>query len=97
VKAIQLVVTTALTVATAMVGIYAIAETTAATMAATFVTDEASRHTQSVEFEGAAKRISAEHAAARAKCKPLTGTQKAACNAELRAQERRAFALARRL
>jgi len=43
-----------------MVGIYAIAETTAATMAATFVTAEASRHTQSVEFEGAAKRALAK-------------------------------------
>jgi len=97
VKAIQVVVTTALTVATAMVGIYAIAETTAATMAATFVTVEASRHTQSVEFEGAAKRVLAEDAAARAKCKPLTGAQKAACNAELWAQERRAFSIARHL
>ena len=96
-KAIQVVVVTALTVATAMVGIYAVAETTAATMAATFITEETTSHARSVEFETTVKRISDEHKAARARCKPLTGTQKSACNAELRAQERRAFVVARQL
>ena len=63
----MLVVICAATVA-AMAGIYAVAATTATSMAATFITEESASHTQRVDFEVKARRISAAYKALRVKC-----------------------------
>jgi len=81
----------------AMAGIYAVAATSATTIAASFTTTETSSHSRSVEFATAVKRRLAEHRAARAKCALITGTEKKVCIAEARAEERRAVRDARQL
>ncbi len=79
----------------AMAGIYAVAATTATSMAAGFNTTETSDRTRIIEFAAEMKRTSAEHKAARAKCDRYTVTLKASCNAEAKAEQKRARSEAR--
>lgn len=81
--------------AAVMAGIYAAASTTATAMAASFTTVETSGHTRIVEFAAAVKQASAEHKAARARCELLAGAEKNLCNAEAKAEQKRARAEAR--
>ena len=81
--------------AAVMAGIYAVASTTATAMAASFTTAETSGHTRIVELAAAVKQASAEHKAARARCEILSGAEKNLCNAEARAEQKRARAEAR--
>jgi hypothetical protein len=79
----------------AMVGIYAAASTTATAIAANFTPAAATGHLRIVEFASELKRASAEHRAASAKCRLLTGAEKNICNAEAKADEKRAKTAAR--
>lgn len=78
-----------------MVGIYAAAATTATAMAASFTTAETTSHTRIVEFAAAVKQASAERKAARARCELLTDAEKNICNAEAKAEQKRAKTEAR--
>ena len=73
------------------VGMYAAASITATTMAGTFDTAEATRHSRFAGFDTAFKRASAEYRETRRKCDPLSRAKRNLCNAEARADERRAF------
>lgn len=81
--------------AAVMVGIYAAAATTATAMAATFSTAETTSHTRIVEFAAAVKQASAERKAAHARCELLTVAEKNLCNAEAKAEQKRAKTEAR--
>ena len=74
-----------------MAGLYAVAATTASALAASFITAETTHYSRTLAFETEVKRISAEHKAARAKCKVFTGAKRNRCNSEARVQEQRAF------
>ena len=69
-------------IAAALAGVYAVATTTATSMAAVFSTGEAASHAQSAEFAATLKRDSAVHHEARAKCALLPRVKKNVCNAE---------------
>jgi hypothetical protein len=71
----------------AMAGIYAVAATTATSIAGSFTTEARTRPTRIAEFETAVKRASANLKEARERCKVFTGTQRNVCNAEARAEE----------
>lgn len=73
------------------VGIYAAASITATTMAGTFDAAEATRHSRFAGLETALKRASTEYREARGRCDDLARTKRNLCNAEARADERRAF------
>ena len=91
-KAIHLAVAASIVVAAAVAAVtYAAGAATAASIVASFSTGETTRHTRIVEFASTLKRAAAEHRAARAKCKQLTTSQRAACDAAIREQDRRAF------
>ena len=79
-----------LTLAT-VAGAYAVASTTATSVASTFITTETASHSRNLEFGSAAKRTSAELRAARVKCDALASKPKRACHAERRMDEQRAF------
>jgi hypothetical protein len=81
--------------AAVMVGIYAAAATTATAIAASYTTAETTSHTRIVEFAAAVKQASAEHKAARARCGLLTDAEKNICNAEAKAEQKRAKTEAR--
>ena len=70
---------------------YAAASITATTMAGTFDTAEATRHSRFAGFETALKRASTEYRETRGKCDDLARTKRNLCNAEARSDERRAF------
>ena len=91
VKLVHVVIAVSLSVATAVAGIYAVAATTAKTMVASFSTSQATSRTQIADFSSRVKQAAAAHRAARASCKLLAGPQRQACNAEMRAQDARAF------
>ena len=79
-------------IAIAMIaGMYALAATTASSVAATFNATETTSRTRNVEFATGIKRVTAEHKAARATCAPLAGKPKRVCESEARAKENRAF------
>jgi hypothetical protein len=77
--------------AAALGGMYAIAATTAASMAGGFATEESSSHTRNVAFSTEVQRVSTEHKAARAKCELASGKERKVCNARARVEEIRAF------
>ena len=91
VKLVHVVIAVSLSVATAAAGIYAVAATTARTMVASFSTSQATSRTQIADFSSRVKQAAAAHREARASCKLLAGSQRQACNAEMRAQDARAF------
>ena len=72
-------------------GMYAVAATTANSVAATFITTETTSRTRNVDFATGIKRVAAEHKAARAKCALLAAKPKRACESEARAKEKLAF------
>ena len=72
-------------------GMYALAATTAASMAGGFATQEASSQTRNVAFSTEVNRISSEHKAARAQCELASKTERKICNARARLEEVRAF------
>jgi hypothetical protein len=91
-KAMHLVAAVSVCVAaTAAVSIYAVGAATAANLASGFSTTETTRHTSIVQFASTAKRLAAEHRAARDKCKSVAVAERRACNAAVRDQDRRAF------
>ena len=63
----------------------------ATTMAGSFDAAEATRHSRFAGFDTALKRASAEYRETRGKCDPLARAKRNLCNAEARADERRAF------
>ena len=71
-------------------GIYAIAATTATSMASSFATTQTTSHSRSVEFESETMRASAERSAARDKCSQGTRKDRFICDAAVRAREERA-------
>jgi len=81
----------ALVAAAVAVGMYAAASITANSMAGTFDTEAATTHSRFASFETALKRASTEYREARGKCDDLARTKRSLCNAEARADERRAF------
>ena len=81
----------ALVAAAVAVGMYAAASITATTIAGTFDTAEATRHSRYAGFDTALKRASADYRETRSKCDPLAREKRDLCNAEARADERRAF------
>ena len=81
--------------AAVMAGIYAVASTTATAMAASFTTVETNTHTRIVDFAAGVKQASAEYKSARARCELLAGAEKNICNAEAKAEQKRARAEAR--
>ena len=81
----------ALVAAAVAVGMYAAASVTASTMAGTFDTAAATTHSRFASFETALKRASTGYREARGKCDDLARTKRNLCNAEARADERRAF------
>ena len=81
--------------AAAMAGIYAAAATTATAIAANFTPTPAAGQVRIVAFASAVKRASAEHRAARTKCELFIGAEKNFCNAEAKADEKRAKTAAR--
>jgi hypothetical protein len=78
-----------LTCAATLAGAYAVASVTASTLAATFTTEETTRHARSAENEAAWRRASAEHSSASGKCETLNRARNYLCNAVARADERR--------
>jgi len=72
-------------------GMYAVAATTASSVAGTFNASEMTSRTRNVDFATGIKRVTAEHKAARAKCTLLAGKPKRACESDARAKEQRAF------
>jgi hypothetical protein len=81
----------ALVAAAVAVGMYAAASITASTLAGTFDTEAATTHSRFAGFETALKRASTEYREARGKSDGLARTKRNLCNAEARADERRAF------
>ncbi len=71
----------ALTASAAIAGIYAVAATSAAAIAAGFNPIETQAYTRSVAFSAQAARASAEHDTDRAKCTRLAASKLKACNA----------------
>ena len=65
-----------------MAGVYATATTTASGMAGAFTTTQTESRTRNVQFESEARRASAEHKAALAKCEALEGKPQRACHRE---------------
>ena len=91
-KAMHLVIVVTLSVVTVVAGVYAVAATSAATLAASFSTEQTTSRSRMVEFASKVKQAAAEHRAAHAKCRLLAaGDKKEACNAAVRAEDGRAF------
>jgi hypothetical protein len=85
-----------LLIATAtMAGIYAIAAFAASTVAATFVTEETTRHTRSVAYSAALDVASSDLRAALESCDLLLGKRRKACKAEAAAEAQYAVRNAR--
>lgn len=90
-KRVHMVIAASLSVATVLAGIYAVAASAAATMAAGFSTTEATNRKQIVSFTSTLKQAAADHRAARAHCKLLAGAEKKTCNDAVMERDKRAF------
>jgi len=77
-------------VATLLAGIYAVAATTATSIAGGFTTTQSESYSRSVAFEAETTRVSAERAAALEKCALGTRRESRICRATARADEERA-------
>lgn len=71
-------------------GIYAVASTTATSMAASFGTAQAASRSNLVAFEAETMRISAERTSAYERCDQGTRKARARCKAKVRVEEERA-------
>jgi hypothetical protein len=76
--------------ATLLAGIYAVAATTATSIAGQFTTTQSESHSRSVAFEAETMRVSAERASALEKCDRGTRRERRLCRATARADEERA-------
>ena len=76
--------------ATVLAGIYALAATTATSIAGGFTTTQSESYSRSVAFEAETMRVSAERAAALEKCDLGTRRERRNCRAAARADEERA-------
>ena len=74
-----------------LAGMYAVAATTAATMAAGFSTTESTNRMQIVTFATTLKQAAADHRAGRARCKTLAHPEREACNVAVTDADKRAF------
>ena len=77
--------------ATVLAGVYAVAATTATSMAGGFTTAQSENHSRRVEFEAETMRVSAERAAAREKCDRGTRKERLVCRAAALADEESAI------
>ncbi len=73
--------------ATLLAGIYAVAATTATSIAGGFSTTQSENYSRSVAFEAETMRVSAERAAALEKCDLGTRKERRICRAVARADE----------
>ncbi len=71
-------------------GIYAVAATTATSMAASFGTTQAASHSNRVAFEAETMRLSAERSTAYERCDQGARKARARCKAAVRVEEERA-------
>jgi hypothetical protein len=76
--------------ATVLTGIYAVAATTATSIAGRFSTTQSESYSRSVAFEAETMRVSAERAAALEKCALGARRERRTCRAAARAEEERA-------
>lgn len=93
-KTIHVVLAMSLAAVAATAGIYSVAATTASSMVASFNAPASTGRMRIGEFGGAAKRAATEYRAARVMCERFAGTKLKTCNAEARAEARRAVASA---
>lgn len=75
--------------ATVLTGIYAVAATTATSIAGRFTTTQSESYSRSVAFEAETMRVSAERAAAMEKCHQGGRKEGMRCRAAVRADEER--------
>lgn len=75
--------------AAVLAGIYAIAATTATSIAGGFTTTQSESYSRSVAFEAETMRLSAERAAALEKCGPGTRRERRLCRAAARLDHER--------
>jgi len=78
-------------VASVLAGIYAVAATTATSIAGGFTTTQSESHSRNVAFEVETMRVSAERAVALEKCGLGTRRERRLCRAAARADEERAL------
>ena len=83
-------ITMAVVVFVVVPGIYAVASTTATSMAASFGTTETEGRSNRVAFEAETMRLSAERTSAYEKCDQGTRKARARCKAAVRVDEERA-------
>lgn len=90
-KRVHVVIAASLSVAMVLAGMYAVAATTAAAMAAGFSTTESTNRMQIVTFGATLKQAAAEHRAGSARCKVLARAERDACAVAVTERDKYAF------